>query len=211
VVERDGRRIPLEATIGRSPDRPGIGLLGVTSDYPDVTVGLLPAAGHAARETVTGIGSAVTGIGRFFTSGVGDFARQVLDAGNGDEAREPAGGGGAGGRPSPGREPDENRVISIYGAARLLEDMSGDGFASFFLLLAMLNLFIGVFNLVPLLPLDGGHVAIAVYERLRSRRGTRYVADISKLMPVAYVAVTFLVLLGLSSLYLDIVDPVGIG
>ncbi len=87
--------------------------------------------------------------------------------------------------------------------------MTSDDFANFLLFLAMINLFIGVFNLIPLLPLDGGHVAVAIYERIRSRPGKPYMADVAKLLPVAYAAVMFLTLLGVSSLYLDIVDPIG--
>ena len=52
-------------------------------------------------------------------------------------------------------------------------------------LLAALNVFVGVFNMFPLLPLDGGHAAIAMYERIRERNGRRYFADVSKLMPFA--------------------------
>ena len=69
------------------------------------------------------------------------------------------------------------------------------------------NVFVGVFNMVPLLPLDGGHVAIAVYEKLRSRRGRRYRVDIRKLLPATYLVFFVLVALGLTSIYLDIVRP----
>ena len=81
----------------------------------------------------------------------------------------------------------------------------------FLLLLAFVNISIGVLNLIPLLPLDGGHAAIATYERLRSFRGRRYMADVSRLLPLTYAVFMFLVLLGVSSIYLDIVDPIGIG
>ena len=47
-------------------------------------------------------------------------------------------------------------------------------------LLAALNVFVGVFNMFPLLPLDGGHAAIATYERVRERGGRRYFADVSQ-------------------------------
>jgi len=73
----------------------------------------------------------------------------------------------------------------------------------------VINVAIGLLNLLPMLPLDGGHIAIAVYERIRTRRGqAHYRADISKLLPVVYA---FLVLLGflvLSSVYLDITHPI---
>jgi membrane-associated protease RseP (regulator of RpoE activity) len=70
--------------------------------------------------------------------------------------------------------------------------------------------FIGLFNLVPLLPLDGGHVAIATYERIREigRGGRRYFVDVTKLLPLAYAVVVVLVAVGGLSVYLDVVDPI---
>jgi membrane-associated protease RseP (regulator of RpoE activity) len=74
-------------------------------------------------------------------------------------------------------------------------------------LLAAINLFVGIVNLFPMLPLDGGHVAIAIYERVRSRKGRAYHADVTKLMPVAYVFLFFIVIVGLGALYMNIVNP----
>ena len=76
-------------------------------------------------------------------------------------------------------------------------------------LLAVLNVFVGVFNMFPLLPLDGGHAAIATYERVRERGGERYYADVAKLMPFAMAVMMVLMFLFMSGLYLDITDPVG--
>ena len=81
------------------------------------------------------------------------------------------------------------------------------GFIGVLYLLAVLNVFVGVFNMFPLLPLDGGHAAVATYERLRERGGRRYFADVSKLMPVAMGVIVVLLFLFLSGLYLDITDP----
>jgi membrane-associated protease RseP (regulator of RpoE activity) len=70
-----------------------------------------------------------------------------------------------------------------------------------------LNIFIGVFNLIPLLPFDGGHVAIAVYEKaqeLRRRTKKRYIADVTRMLPVAYTVVMVLVVVGLMAMYLDL-------
>jgi membrane-associated protease RseP (regulator of RpoE activity) len=83
--------------------------------------------------------------------------------------------------------------------------------SQFLLLFAFVNIAIGVLNLLPLLPLDGGHAAIAIYERIRSIRGRRHMADVSRLLPVTYAVFLFLVLIGVSSIYLDIVDPIGVG
>ena len=74
--------------------------------------------------------------------------------------------------------------------------------------MAAVNIFVGVLNMLPMLPLDGGYVAIATYERLRSRRGVHYHADINKLAPVAYAFMAVLLVLFASTLFLDIAHPI---
>jgi len=69
--------------------------------------------------------------------------------------------------------------------------------------------FLGVFNMLPLLPFDGGHAAIATYERIRSRGGRVYRADIGKMVPVATAVVGLLLILFVTGLYLDITRPIG--
>ena len=93
-----------------------------------------------------------------------------------------------------------------------ITDFSGDvgereGLIGVLYLLAALNVFVGVFNMFPLLPLDGGHAAVATYERLRERNGRRYFADVSKLMPVAMGVIVVLLFLFVSGLYLDVTQP----
>ena len=71
------------------------------------------------------------------------------------------------------------------------------------------NIFVGVLNMLPMLPLDGGYVAIATYERLRTRRGQKsYHADINKLAPVVYAFMSALLVLFACTLYLDIAHPI---
>ncbi len=73
-------------------------------------------------------------------------------------------------------------------------------------ILVLFNIFIGIFNLLPLLPLDGGHVAVATYEAVRSRKGRAYHADVAKLMPLTYAVFLVLVFIGVSALFLDVRD-----
>ena len=88
--------------------------------------------------------------------------------------------------------------------------MFEEGIYGFLLLMATVNISIGLLNMIPLLPLDGGHVAVATYERIRSvGRRHRYMADVSRLLPITYAVFMFMVLLGMSAIYLDIVDPIG--
>jgi membrane-associated protease RseP (regulator of RpoE activity) len=105
-------------------------------------------------------------------------------------------------------EEDSNRMLSILGVLRLGADAGEQGLANLLPIFLMINIFVGLLNLVPLLPFDGGHASVAIYERIRSRGGERYHADVSKLLPVAYAVVMGLVVLGVTSLYLDIVNPV---
>ncbi len=75
-------------------------------------------------------------------------------------------------------------------------------------MLTLIIIFVGIINLFPMLPLDGGHVVIAVYERIRSRRGRPYHADVNKLTPVVWAFVLLLGFIVFTSLYLDITHPV---
>lgn len=81
-------------------------------------------------------------------------------------------------------------------------------------LLASLNLFLFAFNMVPLLPLDGGHIAVALYEGARRRinrrrgRGPTGPFDTAKLLPLTYVVVGAFLCMTVLLLYVDIVKPI---
>ncbi|MDA3031762.1 MAG: site-2 protease family protein [Actinomycetota bacterium] len=104
-----------------------------------------------------------------------------------------------------------SRPTTLIGVAAISDDVGeSSGWAGMLLLLAVLNVFVGVFNMFPLLPLDGGHAAIALYERVREgvRGGKqRYFADVERLMPFAMGVVTVLAMLMFAGLYLDITEP----
>jgi membrane-associated protease RseP (regulator of RpoE activity) len=73
------------------------------------------------------------------------------------------------------------------------------------------NIFLGLINLVPLLPLDGGHIVVACYEEIRTRISHKpYRVNMAKLLPVTYVVLLLMVGLFLSTAYLDVVDRVQI-
>ena len=74
-----------------------------------------------------------------------------------------------------------------------------------------LNLVLFLFNLVPLPPLDGGHVAIGTYERLRSIGGRKHEVDYARVLPLTYAVFAFLVVIGVFALARDIIDPIDIG
>ena len=102
----------------------------------------------------------------------------------------------------------ENRPVTVVGISQISSDVGRfDGLKGILIMLASINVFVGVFNMFPLLPFDGGHAAIAIYERIRSRGGRRYVADISKMVPVATAVVGMLAFLLLTGLWLDVTRP----
>lgn len=102
-----------------------------------------------------------------------------------------------------------DRPESIVGAVRTATQAEQSGILYLIEILIALNIAFGLLNMLPMLPLDGGHVAIAVYERIRTRRGRPYYqADAAKLLPVVYVFSAVLIVVVVSALYLDIVHPV---
>jgi membrane-associated protease RseP (regulator of RpoE activity) len=100
------------------------------------------------------------------------------------------------------------RFESPVGIVRLLHQAGQSGIATVLWLVAVINLSLGIFNLLPFFPLDGGHVVVALYEGARSRRRRRYHADVSKLLPYFYVGLGLVVFLGASALFLDLRDLV---
>ncbi|WP_193608390.1 site-2 protease family protein [Nocardioides lijunqiniae] len=117
-------------------------------------------------------------------------------------------------------ERDPTGPVSIVGGGRIAgETVSHEEFpvtekAVFLLMLiAGFNLFIGLFNFIPLLPLDGGHIASALWEaarrrlaRLRGRPDPGYV-DAAKLLPVAYVVASAMLVMGVVLIVGDLVVP----
>ena len=176
-----------------------VGVIGVTlSNYATQAVNPLAAVPRAGAELGSLVSSTGQSIAQVFSlHGLSSFAHQVATAGSNSNGNATAG-SGATSSPS---------ICSLVCAVQIGSQAAGQNVGSLLLLLAEINLFVGLINLFPMLPLDGGHVAIAVYERIRSRRGRRYHADVTKLLPVAYVFLAFIVLIGLGALYANIVQP----
>ena len=120
-----------------------------------------------------------------------------------------------------GAKRDANGLVGVVGVAQASAATAsdhalsfGDKLETFLLIIASLNIFIGIFNLLPLLPLDGGHMAVAVidgYRRWRARRRGANAPDpidLEKLMPITAVVFIFLVALSLMLLAADIFNPV---
>jgi len=183
-IERDGQPLTMVATLVQNESTTEVrGFLGVSPYSSDrVRQSVVDSLIEGPKDLVTGVGQAITGVSKVLNP-VNVWGHLV---GTNDD-------------PS-------SRPGTIVGATRISDDIGQfDGWAGMLLLLAGLNVSVGVFNLFPLLPLDGGHAAIATYERIRSRKGKPYHADVNKLMPVAAVCLSLLAFMFLTGLYLDTV------
>jgi membrane-associated protease RseP (regulator of RpoE activity) len=123
---------------------------------------------------------------------------------------------------------DPNGPMSVVGVGRVAGEVANgqlpgvggstsDRFVVLLSLIASLNLALFVFNLIPLLPLDGGHAAGALWEglkrqvaRLRGRPNPGYV-DVAKALPVAYAVSIALIAMSALLIYADVVNPVKLG
>ncbi|MXW58598.1 MAG: PDZ domain-containing protein [Acidimicrobiia bacterium] len=209
-VDRGGEELVRTLTLSTHPDDSNKGFIGISSasawSRHQVEVGYFEAVPETLDEFGFLVKESVFGIGRFFSpSGLSEFFRDVADE-PAQQGTAPAGGGFTTAVPAD----DGDRVVSIFGALKIGADLTENGYGNLLLFLALLNVFIGVFNMIPLLPFDGGHVVIATYERLRSWRGRRYSADVSKMVPVAYAVILILAFVFIGSVYLDFTDPVEI-
>ncbi|CAB0911435.1 PDZ domain-containing protein [Corynebacterium diphtheriae] len=114
-----------------------------------------------------------------------------------------------------GGERDHNSPMSVVGASRVGGELVQHSYwSSFFMMLASLNFFLALFNLIPLPPLDGGHIAVVIYEKLRDafrkRRGLQPAgpADYTKLMPLTFAVAGLLLAVGALVIVADVVNPI---
>ena len=101
------------------------------------------------------------------------------------------------------REVDEG-PLGLVGAGRIAGETVAKGeFLNFVGLIVGFTIFVGLMNLLPLPPLDGGHLAVLAWEKVTGRA-----VDIRKLIPIAAAVIGFFVLLFIAVLYLDLARPV---
>ena len=189
VVERDGQLLALSPTLTVFPGtedtpeaRAFFGVAGWSRDYVQLSAG--SAAVEAVKEVVLTARDSVRGV--FVVLNPVNIAENLTS-----ERADPL-----------------TRPSTVVGASQVGGEIGREeGWKGVLTLLAAVNVFVGVFNMLPLLPFDGGHAAVAVYERLRSTRTRRYQADVSKLAPVTTAVVALLVILLVAGLYLDITQP----
>jgi len=196
TVERDGRPVTVHAKLADvSGHGAYLGIAATTVFQPTSPLGAIRYTGTGFAQVITGSGSALAQLPKAIPS---LFAK--------DRSQTAAG-----------------NVSSVVGAARetgqaVAANVGWQYKVSFVLLLvASLNIFVGVLNLLPLLPMDGGHVAVVLWEvirrwlaRLRGRADPGLV-DYRKLVPVSFSIFLVLVFFGVMLILADIVNPVNIG
>jgi membrane-associated protease RseP (regulator of RpoE activity) len=197
TVVRDGKTVTLHTTLAGVHGRTGgfLGIAGTTVFQPASPLRAVTYAGSGFWQVLSG---SVKALGQLPAALPDLFAK--------NRASTPAG-----------------NVSSVVGAANatgqaVAAPVGWQNKVSFVLLLiASLNIFVGAFNLLPLLPLDGGHIAIVIYERIRARiarwrrRPDPGLVDYMKLVPLSFSIFLVLVVVGVMLILADIVNPVSIG
>ena len=196
TVLRDGHRLTLHPSLATIHGRKG-SYLGISPAIVYQTVGPISAVRYAGTE----FGTIVTGS----VSALGSIPKAIPDLFAKDRSSTVGG-----------------NVTSVVGAG----EYTGQAFAAqvgwqtkvtvVLLIVISLNIFVGLFNLLPLLPLDGGHLAVVIYESIRSwiarllRRPDPGLVDMRKLLPVSVGVFALLVGFGLLLILADLVNPVHI-
>ncbi len=204
---RDGQRhtVPVTPTKDAQTGNP---MLGVSSKIALPKASVPAAVAGSFRETARVGQLSVDGLARIFSpSGVHQYTSQFSgNHSNNTGAVNNAAHGGA--NSNNNTDNSSSRFVSMIGIARYAGQAVQAGWVSVFLLLISINVFVGIFNMIPLLPFDGGLVAIAIYEKVASTiRGRKVEVDVRKLLPITAAVVALLLFIGISAMYLDIVKP----
>ncbi len=183
TVDRDGELLTLSTALSSvaDPDTGAqVGYLGVSPAYERESVSFFNAAGLAGRAFVNITGRTFEALGNLVKpSSLAQLGGAFF--GNTDV-------------------PNEIRPVSPVGIVRLGTESDFELMVS---LVAMVNIVLGIFNGLPLYPLDGGQFAVAAYERI-----TRREADVRKLAPIAAAVMALVLFLFTVALFLDIVNPI---
>lgn len=194
VVERNGTRLTLQSRLAGVGGAPFLGMTAQSVGQGYERLGPVDAAEFAAK----GIGLTIKGIGK----SLGDLPAALPRLFSSDRAETPGG-----------------QVGSVVGATQVSgqifssQDSWRDKVALYLSLVISVNIFLGALNVLPLLPLDGGHLAVVVYERVKAwlarlrGRPDPGPVDVAKLLPVTYLAVLLLVGLGVLLILADVLNP----
>ncbi len=181
TVDRDGELITSEVDLAESESIAGAGFLGVAPKSDQVDVGPIKGIGLAGQLVWGGITDTFSALFQMVRpSSLAQYFGVFL--GDTDV-------------------PNEIRPVSPIGIVAIGSQAEN---AAFFLgILAYVNVILATINLLPLFPLDGGHFAVALYEKLTGRQ-----ADIRRLAPVAAAVIGLFLLLGFVAIILDVTNPI---
>ena len=185
IVDRGGEVISLDVDLieNEAPDGTPIGFLGVRPVVELYQPNPIEGIGLAGQQVWSGIKFTFQAIGDMLRpSSLAQYARVFIGDTDVDE---------------------EIRPVSPIGIINI--GSQSESLAAFFGILAVVNVILATINLLPLFPLDGGHFAVALYEKLTGRE-----ADVRKLAPVAAAVIGLFLFLGLVAIVLDIVDPISL-
>jgi membrane-associated protease RseP (regulator of RpoE activity) len=184
TVDRDGQTIVLEVELAESESVPGSGFIGFTPEVVNLPVGPIESVGMAGEAVWGGIEDTFYSLYQIFRP---SSLAQYFGVLGGDTD-----------------VPDEIRPVSPIGIVSIGSQAASA--TTFFSIMAFINVILATLNLLPLFPLDGGHFAVALYEKITGRQ-----ANIRKLMPIAAAVMGTLFFLGFVAIILDIVDPISFG
>lgn len=191
LVERDGQEVALDAKVRK---RAGEGFLGVGPGVVHRDVGFLEGIPESFRSMGDITVGTAEGVGRLFSpAGIERYSENFTSN-----------------APASGTRASDERPRSLVGIVDVGSDIVGGDMWKLLWLLGGISLILALFNLLPLLPFDGGHAVIVVYEWVASKVTRRTVkVDYRKLMPITAVVLVIFLTLGLSAMFLDIRDAVG--
>ncbi len=191
VVERDGKEVVLNATPEARSTSDSNGFVGIAPGETRKSLGLIGSLRESVVTMWDGTVATGQGLARIFSpSGV---ERQVSDVTRaGPHPQAPAG-------------VDVQRPRSVIGIVSIGDQIVRGDIWTFLFLLATINLFLALFNMVPLLPFDGGHAAVACYEAAMSKiKGRAVRVDYRRLVPLTAAVLAVLLVFGASTMFLDI-------
>jgi len=193
VVNRDGQRISKNVELTQQVYQGQTSVLaGISASTVVPRPGFFKAIAMAPAGVLTIGHQAIDALGQIFSpSGISKYMH-VLSGSDKSEAA------------------NQQRFLSPVGFAQVASHAVSAGWVAVAGLLLVINVFLGLVNLVPLLPFDGGHIAIATYEQIASTITRRRIrVDAAKLMPIAGAVLVVMMFIRVSSLFLDITHPVG--
>ena len=183
VVDRDGEVVVIDAVLVENETVAGAGFLGVSPVVPQEDVGLIEAVGLSGQLVWSGITQTFSAL---FNMVRPSSMAQYFGVFLGDTD-----------------VPAEIRPVSPIGIVSI--GSQTENVAFFIGILAHINVILATINLLPLFPLDGGHFAVALYEKVTGRQ-----ADIRRLAPIAVAVVGLFAFLGFVAIILDVTNPINL-